>query len=124
MPKFDFKITTDELKPTMVVVNISGFIDRHPCDTLDSKVIKLIKDGKKFLIFNLEKVDYLASEGVGVLFSALSQTEEVGGTIALVKMISVVKNVFDKAGCSSLIPFVENVDEAVTFFKIQGYDID
>jgi len=117
MADTDFEITTQELGSDIIVVNVNGFLDAHTFDLMETTLENLLKQHKRYLIINLEYVDYISSAGAGVFIGAQSKAEEMGGSIVLMNPHPSVKEIFDILGLSTIFKFVKSFDDAVKFFR-------
>ena len=122
MADSDFEITTQEFgdKVNVTVVNVNGFLDAHTFDLMENTLENLLKQHKRFLVINLEYVDYISSAGAGVFIGAQSKAEELGGAIVLMNPHPSVKEIFDILGLSTIFTFVKSFDEAKKFFQTLG----
>jgi anti-anti-sigma factor len=77
------------------VITLSGRIDWEAAQALDRIVQENIEKGLKRLAFNLDKVTYLCSGGVGVLVYSLNQLRGAGGAVYLIASSTYMDHMFE-----------------------------
>jgi len=99
-------ITTREVSH-VTIVDINGRITLgDETGLLRDTVRKLIAEGKKKIVLNLAKVDYIDSSGVGELVSSFTAVRNAEGDL---KLLSLTKKVHD----------ILNVTKLYTVFDIK-----
>jgi anti-anti-sigma factor len=88
---------TVETKPggTYVVLRPEGSIDAATYTTLAVEVEAVLQKSPSLLIFDLEKVGYVSSAGIGVVLAAEKAMKKAGGKTLLVNLKPQIKKVFD-----------------------------
>jgi len=85
--------------------------------TLHQFVKKQLEDGKRNLLLNFEKVDFIDSFGVGELLSSFVSTQNVGGKLKLVKISKKVRFLFEVTGIIKLFEVFDDEEEATKSFS-------
>ena len=88
---------TVEAKPggSYVVILPEGSIDATTYATLAAEVEAVLRKAPSLIIFNLEKVDYVSSAGIGVVLAAEKAMKKGGGKTLLVNLKPQIRKVFD-----------------------------
>jgi len=71
------------------------------------------------IIFDITKLNYVSSAGIGAFLIAVDYTKKNGGKVALVntEQHNKVKEIFEHMSLDSIIEFHDSIDEAVKSFK-------
>jgi len=94
------------------VFSLKGRLDSNTSPDLDKKVVEAMGNGESRLVFDFEALDYISSAGWRVLLKAAQQLKRSNGRIVLCSMKDYVREVFEIAGFSSLLPVAPSVDDA------------
>lgn len=88
---------TVEAKPggSYVVILPEGSIDATTYTILAAQVEAVLRKAPSLIIFNLEKVGYVSSAGIGVVLAAEKAMKKGGGKTLLVNLKPQIKKVFD-----------------------------
>ncbi len=75
-------------------VSLGGRLDSNTAGDLDD-ALSLLAPPEHALVFDLERLDYISSAGLRVLFKAQKQMRTAGGEFLLLKPQAPVRKVFD-----------------------------
>ena len=89
------KVTVEKKPGGYVVIHPDGHIDATTYKTLAEEVERVLKGSPSLLIFNLEKVNYVSSAGIGVVLAAEKALKQTNGKALLVNLKPQIKKVFD-----------------------------
>lgn len=102
----------------VTVLDLSGKITMgEDGNLLKDKLLSLLHQGKKKILFNLAQVSYVDSAGLGALVSALTTVTREGGTL---KLVNVTKKLRDLLSITKLLTVFETFDsedEALRSYK-------
>jgi anti-anti-sigma factor len=114
--KMDIKIR--ELKD-IVIIDIGGDIRQY--EVKGFSLFQHVKDqlhaGKRNLLINFEKVDFIDSLGVGDLLSSYVSTNNLGGKIKLMKVAPRIQMIFQVTLLDRLFEFFEDEETAIKSFR-------
>ena len=99
-----------------ILVRIGGSLDAETAPKLDAKMRGEIEKGGKRMVCNLEKLEYIASAGLGVLIGAHDALQKKGGELRLSSMNEKVKKIFKLLGFINLFKIYENDEKAIASF--------
>ncbi len=105
-----------EGKTDTLVFNCVGYIDTYNSPHFSQIVDAEIKNEVKNLIFDLSKVSYISSTGIGTFPAFLKNVVPKGGNIVLIGMKDRVREVFQLLGFASFFNKADSVKEAFSFF--------
>ena len=95
------------------VLCVSGKIDAVTSKELEIALIGLIEQNKKFLIIDMEKVEFLSSSGLRVLMASLNKLKNKDGDLLLAALPPFVKDVFFMTGANRFFPIHVSRAEAI-----------
>ncbi len=114
--ELDFKII--ENKDDILYIMLSGNIT---LDTIDFLINNIKEIKKKYhiksYIFNVKKINYVSSGGIGIFMDLFETTEKRGGQICFVGMSPVVRRVFELVGFLQYFGDFESDEDAMKFIK-------
>lgn len=88
-------------------------IDFRNAELLKSALSALIVTGKKDLILNLQKVNFMDSSGLSVLLSGKRVSEEAGGNFSICGLQGYVSNLIQLTNLNKVITVYDSAIEAV-----------
>lgn len=102
------------------VLSVSGKIDAVTSKDLEEALIRLIKEDKKILVVNMEKVEFLSSSGLRVLMASLNKLKHKDGDLKLAAMQPFVKDVFFMTGANRFFSIYPSQEEAIKSVQTQS----
>ncbi len=100
------------------VLSISGKIDAVTSKDLESALTEFLDQNKKFLIVNMEKVEFLSSSGLRVLMASLNKLKHKDGDLRLAALQPFVRDVFFMTGANRFFSIYPNQEEAIKSLQI------
>ncbi len=97
-----------------LVISLKGRLDAVTTPMLEKDLTELMAGGERFLILDLGNLDYISSAGLRTILAVTKKLREKQGRLLLASLKSVVREVFDISGFSSIIPIFESVDAAIS----------
>ena len=91
----ELKIETKLKAPGVYVLFLNGWLDAETHKKLDEKVVEILKESPKILIFNMEQLDYISSAGVRVIYKTRKVLKSNGGSLLFMKLQPQIKKVFE-----------------------------
>lgn len=77
------------------VIKVSGKVDWENARVLDSEIQRVIEEGNRELVFNLDEVTFLCSGGIGALIYNLNRIKKEKGAIYIISSNEYVNYIFD-----------------------------
>ena len=103
----------------IVIIDIGGDIRQY--DVKGVSLYQHVKDqlqaGKRNILINFDKVDFIDSLGVGDLLSSYVSANNLGGKIKLIKVSSKIHLVFRVTLMDRLFEFFEDEEAAIQSFN-------
>lgn len=78
-----------------VILQAEGSIDANTSSILAAEVEAVLQRSPSLIIFNLERVGFVSSAGIGVVLSAEKALKKSGGKALLVNLKPQIRKVFD-----------------------------
>ncbi len=102
----------------VTVLQVTGKLIGGPDATeLHELIHKLIDEGVKNFVLDLEGVNWVNSSGLGILISGLTTVRNSGGDLCLANPGERINNIFNITKLSSVFKSYDNLDKAVSSFK-------
>ena len=92
----------------VTIVRISGNLNTQTTPEAQIRLEQIIENGAKKILIDFEGLDYISSSGLRLLFVAAKQLTSVSGRLRVCNLSSVVQEVFDISGFTTLIPVFDN----------------
>ena len=100
-----------------VIVSLSGRIDVISANEIETELIELVdSESAKYMVMNLENVEYMSSSGFRVAIAVLRNLKEKGGSLKLCCVQEEVLRVFDVIELTPLFEIYDNEEEALASF--------
>jgi len=107
---------SDQLQGDIVILEVSGKIMGGDETTLfHGKIHEYLNQGKKNVIVDLAKVDWMNSVGLGMLISALTAVKNAGGRLVLAN-IDKIESILTITRLISVFEHYDNRDLALKSF--------
>jgi anti-sigma B factor antagonist len=98
------------------VLDFVGKLDTNTSPDAEKHLNKLMEEGTKKILINLEKLDYISSAGLRVLLSTTKQLQKTSGMMRVSNLNEVVQEIFDISGFSSIFNVFVTESEALNDF--------
>ena len=106
-------LETRKCEPGILVIELGGRITLGPeRGQIQAAVVKALNEGVKKLVFDLTKVAYIDSSGIGIIAYCFGKISQQGGNAVVVGAGGLVKEVFKFTRLDNVIPFFPDVDSA------------
>lgn len=107
---------TEKKQNGIYIFSLQGRLDSNTSPLLEKKIFDAIQNGELNLIVDFETLDYISSAGWRVLLKAAQQLKRSQGKITICAMKDYIKEVFEIAGFSALLPVSPTIDDAFKEF--------
>lgn len=105
---------TDSSNPSIKVIELVGELDESRLEELKNSTDTVLNDSNvSSIIFNMANLEFINSKGIGFLVSFHTHLTKDGRKMILVAAQEAVMDVISLVGLTSIIPYFENVDEAL-----------
>jgi anti-sigma B factor antagonist len=95
------------------VLSVHGEVDVATAPRLREHVVDAVTDGHRYIVIDLDGVDFLDSTGLGVLVGALKRVRTHGGELHFVCTQPRIMKVFDITGLDRVLSIHETVADAL-----------
>ena len=95
------------------VLEFKGKMDAHGSAEAQAQLARLIEAGKRTIVANFEKLDYVNSTGIRVLLAVAKQLKVVGGELRICSLNEVVREVLDISGFTMIFKVFGSEAEAL-----------
>ena len=88
------QLVKKQVRPGVVVVEVLDSIRMGPnCQALEKQIDEAIQQNEPWVIFDLSRVTYVDSSGVGTIVRILGRLKKAGGTLRLAGVKGMVEGV-------------------------------
>ena len=98
------------------IISLQGYLDAHTAPQFEKAIEDEFEAGRKKIVVDCAKLDYISSAGLGVFMSFIEEIRESGGDIRLAAIVPKVYQVFDVLGFPALFQIFEQTPAAVASF--------
>jgi anti-sigma B factor antagonist len=114
------QIQTSRIEPDITVFSFAGKIVMGPDSlSIESMVADLLAKNQKKIIFDLSRVFFLDSTGMGVIASCYSKARRADGALRVAGVANRVRDLFRITRLDNVLGFYESVAAASKGFEIQ-----
>lgn len=96
-----------------ILVSVAGRMDAVSSPEFEKELARLIDEGNVNFVIDLAALDYISSSGLRSVLATAKKLKGRNGRILLASLQTVVKEVFEISGFSTIIPIYESVEEAM-----------
>ena len=108
----DIGIKIEEIDD-ITIFSIEGHFDSSMTNAVNEKVHDVLESSSVKIIFNLAKLNYIASSGLRILLFVAKKIKAKDGQVLLCSVDKNVQRILDISGLTELLPSRENVDAAI-----------
>ncbi len=99
------------------IVRVEGRLDAQPSDKLEESLLKIINNGKRKLIIDLNKVHYLGSSAIRVFLGISNKLKKTNGGLRIINMPPTGKKIINAMEIMDRFEIFDSEIEAVNSFK-------
>ena len=100
----------------VTLIHVGGSLDAETAPKFHAKIKGEIEKGARNIVCNLERLDYIASAGLGVLISANETVTKNGGEVRISAMNEKIRKIFKLLGFINLFKIFEDDQKAIDSF--------
>ena len=110
---------TDVLEGQVAVIDITGPLDSTSSTEFEEYANRILEGETRYLIFNMEKVDYISSAGIGLILYLQKTVIRLGGYLVLFQLNEEIRSLFALLGFEHIISITETRIEAMEIIDRQ-----
>lgn len=97
-----------------LIVRVNGELDHYRADEIKKETDYYLYRGNiKYIIFDMEKVDFCDSSGIGLVMGRYKKVSLVKGTVALVQVSVMAERIFKAAGVYGVVDTFSTTSKAL-----------
>ncbi len=109
---------SDQVKDDVVIIALEGKVMGGPDATqFHGKLHEYVSSGRKKVIVDLAKVDWMSSVGLGMLISALTTMKNNDGQLILANVTKSIQSLLTITRLVTIFKTADSVDEAIGAFE-------
>jgi anti-anti-sigma factor len=89
------KVKIEKRAEGVTAIVLAGTIDTDTCQDLKEKISSCMASAPRVLMFDMAKVEYVSSLGIGTLIDAKKDIERISGTFMMINLQPQVAKVFE-----------------------------
>jgi len=108
---------SETVKDDKVVIALEGKVMGGPdATTFHGKLHEYVNGGKKKVVIDLAKVEWMSSVGLGMLISAMTTTKNAGGELKLANVTQSIESLLTITRLVTIFKTYDSVDDALKAF--------
>lgn len=100
-------------KGSVLLLELQGRLDTSTPREFEAQLLNLIERGERHLVFDLEQVEHVSSNGLRVLLRAFKQVTAVNGRMVFHSLNERVRRIFEIGGFTMIFRVYHTREEAV-----------
>ena len=117
------EIAFKEKSPGVFIVSPIGYLDSETHGQLENKIKFLLESSPKMIIYDFEKLDYISSAGIRVMFVTEKEMKNCGGNVTYINFQPQIKKVFDIINALPSMRVFSNVRELDEYLDKMQKDV-
>lgn len=97
----------------VLVMSLMGQLDASAVPGLEKEVTALIDGGSRYLVFSLGGLEYVSSNGLGLVLAAHRRLEKEGGRVCLAEVPEDIAHIMQVLGFNRIIRTYPDVEAAL-----------
>lgn len=107
-----------ETKGEIMLIDLTGELDQLTADQVKLRLMTaMVAHGIKHMVFNLKKVTFMDSSGIGIILGRYNQVKSMGGKVFVLGMNPTVSKVFHLAGLSQIITVIDDENQMISVLE-------
>ncbi len=103
------------IEDKLLVFEISEEIDHHTSERIRKRAdYEIQRFMPRKVIFDLEKVNFMDSAGIGLIIGRYKTANDFGGNLELANVNHKLKRIFEMSGILKIIPIIDNYSNEQT----------
>jgi anti-sigma B factor antagonist len=103
-----------QVEPDVTVVELTGHLNLgNELMSLEASAKRLIQEGARKLVFDVSKLEYIDSAGIGMLVGCNGQMDRSGGKMRVAGAHGTVAKAFEVVHMGRIMPLDADVDTAL-----------
>jgi anti-anti-sigma factor len=113
----ELEVHRNRIEPDIVLVEIIGKVVYGPeCQQVEWLIAELLEEGARKVIFDISRVQYLDSSGIGIVVMCSSKVKEAGGELRVAGAAGHVKATLEMTGVDKIVALYPNKVQALSGF--------
>lgn len=98
-----------QVQKEILFVDLTGELDQLTTAKVKNKILSMMENNDvKHIVFNLKRLGFMDSSGIGVILGRYKQLKKTGGRVFVVGMNPVVSKVFYMSGLNQIITIIDD----------------
>ena len=110
----------DEKRGDVKIIGLRGRLDTESSPGVSKRMMNLIDQGERRLVFDFSELTYISSSGLRVLIEVARNLQKTNGTLTLAALSDHVREVIKLVGFTSIFSIYPTCEEAVAHAQSEG----
>lgn len=88
-------VSSTEVSPTVHILHLNGMLSAVTYQGLEKELQRLVAEGVKLIVLDLQGLEFLGSTGIRVLLQTLKTLRTQGGDVRTLQVPKAIQDVFD-----------------------------
>lgn len=103
----------------VIIIEIKGILDSQTSVNFEEYINQIFNHGKRFIILDAAKLEYVSSAGIGVMIYAQKKILASNGYLTLCNLSTEIKSLYMLLGFDKIFNITESRDEALKIMEKQ-----
>jgi anti-anti-sigma factor len=103
----------EEKRGEVKIIGLRGRLDTETSPSVEKRLMNLMDQGERRLVFDFSELTYISSSGLRVLIEVVRNLQKTNGKLALAALSDHVHEIIKIAGFTSIFSIYPTCDEAV-----------
>ena len=103
----------EEKRGDVKIIGLRGRLDAETSPSVEKRLMNLMDQGERRLVFDFSELTYISSSGLRVLIEVVRNLQKTNGKLALAALSDHVLEIIKIAGFTSIFSIYPTCDEAV-----------
>ena len=117
MIESDNQIQVTDITKTLKLINLSGRLDATTSAELGQMLAASMNSGSRYLVLDMEGVDYISSSGLKMLVGAWKRARDAKGDLVLAGMQPGVQETLKLIGFDLVFTIFDSPDDATAHYQ-------
>ena len=112
------EVSTQQKTLGSFIISFVGSLDSHTFSILEKEVNAIIDDSTQLIVFDMEKLDYVSSAGIRVIFQTQGALKKNEGKIVFMNLQPQIRKVFEIINAIPSMKIFRSIEELDEYLDV------